>query len=85
MVLLTSLTAFAQEEQRSDSEDYRQFQGEILDSESREPLVFATLILEEHNISTITNSEGEFLLKIPREVADGYRSASSVSKRQRSS
>ena len=71
MVLLTSLTAFAQEEEQSDSENYRQFQGEILDSESREPLVFATLILEEYNISTITNSEGEFLLKIPREVADG--------------
>jgi hypothetical protein len=71
MVWLTSLTAFAQEEQRSDFGDFRQYQGEILDSDTREPLVFATLILEEYNISTITNSEGEFLLKIPPEVSQG--------------
>ena len=53
------------------SGDFRQFQGQVLDSESREPLVFATLILEDQNISTITNSEGEFLLKVPANLQSG--------------
>jgi hypothetical protein len=69
--LLTNLTGFGQEEGQPVSEDFLQFQGAVLDAETRDPLVFATLILEKQNISTITNSEGEFLLKVPKEVAGG--------------
>jgi hypothetical protein len=69
--LLTSLTILSQEEGQPVSRDFLQFQGEVLDAETREPLVFATLILEKQNISTITNSEGEFLLKVPKEVEGG--------------
>ena len=67
--LLFSMTIHAQEEGQPVSGDYLQYQGSVLDAETREPLVFATLILENQNISTITNSEGEFLLKVPNAVA----------------
>jgi len=69
--LLFSMTIHAQEEGQPVSGDYLQYQGSVLDAETREPLVFATLILENQNISTITNSEGEFLLKVPNAVAGG--------------
>lgn len=50
---------------------FHSYQGKVLDSDSGDPLIFATLILENQNISTVTNSEGEFLLKIPRNMEQG--------------
>ena len=52
--LLFSMTIHAQEEWQPVSGDYLQYQGSVLDAETREPLVFATLILENQNITTIT-------------------------------
>ncbi|PRX55519.1 carboxypeptidase-like regulatory domain-containing protein [Flagellimonas meridianipacifica] len=57
--------------QQNQEEDFKQFRGEVIDSSTKKPLVFATLSLEETNISTITNTEGEFLLKIPKDKASG--------------
>ena len=42
-----------------------ELQGKIIDSDSNKPLVFADLVVNGSNISTITNTDGEFLLKIP--------------------
>lgn len=50
--------------------DFKEYSGEILDSETKKPLVFATLTLEGTNVSTITNTEGEFALKLPADVGD---------------
>jgi len=50
---------------------FNQFKGEVVDSENNKPLVFATLTLEGSNISTITNTEGKFLLKIPTSIKQG--------------
>lgn len=50
---------------------YRSYRGEVVDAETKKPLVFAALALEGNNISTITNSDGEFLLKVPSEITDG--------------
>ncbi|MBJ7882350.1 carboxypeptidase-like regulatory domain-containing protein [Gelidibacter salicanalis] len=46
-------------------QDFSEFRGTIIDSQSKEPLAFATINVLETNISTITNSDGEFLLKVP--------------------
>lgn len=69
--MLLGTTLSAQEDAGQAPDGFRQFQGEVRDADSRDPLAFATLILEGQNISTITNSEGEFLLKVPLEVVDG--------------
>ncbi|MCW3807456.1 carboxypeptidase-like regulatory domain-containing protein [Plebeiibacterium marinum] len=45
-----------------------QYRGKIIDSESGAPLVFATLTIEGTNIATVSNSEGDFLLKVPKEM-----------------
>lgn len=64
----TSLFAFQQQEK---TENYKQYKGEVTDASSNKPLVFATLSVEGTNISTITNTEGSFLLKLPENMTEG--------------
>jgi len=47
---------------------YNQYRGKIVDSDTKKPLIFASLSIENTNISTITNTEGDFLLKIPNDI-----------------
>ncbi|WP_411031711.1 carboxypeptidase-like regulatory domain-containing protein [Spongiimicrobium sp. 3-5] len=51
--------------------DFNQYRGKIMDSQTKKPLVFASLALEDSNISTVTNTEGQFLLKIPKTITSG--------------
>ncbi|MGB2760312.1 MAG: carboxypeptidase-like regulatory domain-containing protein, partial [Maribacter stanieri] len=46
---------------------YSEYTGEVLDSNSKKALVFATLTVDNTNVTTITNSEGQFSLKVPTE------------------
>jgi hypothetical protein len=51
----------------TDSSSYKQFKGSILDSKTRNELIFASVIVSGTTISTISNSEGNFSIKIPTE------------------
>jgi len=64
--IFTSTTAFGQ----SDTSSFTQFKGIILDSKSKKELAFATLSVLGTNIAGVSNSEGEFSLKVPRENAN---------------
>jgi len=66
IVLFTTTDVLAQE-----NVDFKSFKGVIIETESKKPLVFATVALEGSNISTISNTEGEFLLKIPSDITTG--------------
>lgn len=46
-------------------QDYSEFSGLVIDSKSNKSLEFATIIVNNTNISTITNLDGAFLLKVP--------------------
>ena len=46
---------------------YKEFRGVVVDRDSKDRLAFATLFVNDTQISTITNTEGEFLLKVPNE------------------
>jgi hypothetical protein len=50
---------------RADSLNYVQYKGSVLEVDSRKPLGFATLTLEGANLSTVANSDGEFIFKVP--------------------
>jgi hypothetical protein len=63
--------ALAQESPGGQPATFRQYQGEVADADSGDPLVFATIVLENQNISTVTNSEGRFLLKVPEGIREG--------------
>lgn len=41
--------------------------GEVVDSLSHKPLVFASVFVEGTNIGTVTNTDGRFLIKIPEQ------------------
>ena len=58
VVIFTIFSAYSQEE-------YIEYSGKVVDSESGSPLIFASLEISNSNISTITNNDGEFLLKVP--------------------
>ena len=53
--------------QMTDSSSFRQFKGSILDIKTRNELVFASITVSGTTISTISNSEGKFSIKIPTE------------------
>ncbi|RKR12225.1 carboxypeptidase-like protein [Maribacter vaceletii] len=62
LLSFNSTIAFAFQEPEN---NYAEYKGEVLDKSSKKPLIFATLAIEKSNISTVTNTEGEFSLKIP--------------------
>ncbi|PCJ94045.1 MAG: hypothetical protein COA50_12855 [Flavobacteriaceae bacterium] len=66
-------SSFFQVEQNS---TYNQYKGEVKDGKTNKPLVFATINLEGTNISTVSNTEGKFLLKIPKNIDNGNVSIS---------
>jgi hypothetical protein len=56
---------------RDDSLNFVQYRGYVVEMDTRKPLGFATLTLEGANLSTVANSDGEFLFKIPVVNKDG--------------
>ncbi len=62
-VLLLMCTSFAISAQ--DTQAIKEISGKILDGENKQELIFTDIVVDGTNISTVTNSDGEFLLKIP--------------------
>lgn len=46
-------------------QEYKEIKGEIIDESSKNVLIFADILIKDTNISTITNSDGMFVLKVP--------------------
>jgi len=65
--LLFSIESIAQITDTTDS-SFTEYNGSVIDISTKKALVFADLNVKGTNISTITNSEGEFLLKIPNDI-----------------
>ena len=53
--------------QMADSSSFQQFKGSILDSKTKDELNFASITVAGTTISTISNSEGKFSIKVPTE------------------
>ena len=53
-------------EKESKDSSYIKITGKIIDAESYEALIFANIYLMNTNIATVSNSEGEFVIKVPR-------------------
>lgn len=51
-------------------EAFTEYQGKVLDKETKDPLVFVSLAIQNSNISTVTNTEGDFTLKVPDAFKD---------------
>jgi hypothetical protein len=53
----------------NDTLGFNEYKGKVIDSKTKKPLVFASLTIDDTNISTISNTQGEFLLKVPKVYA----------------
>ncbi len=51
----------------SQEKSYFEYRGKVIDQDTGKPLVFATISIEGTNIATVSNSEGEFILKVPKD------------------
>lgn len=49
-------------------DDFKAYAGVVVDSRNNDEIPSANLTIKGHNISTITNSDGEYLLKVPNSV-----------------
>ena len=59
-------SSFATNKIVNDTIGFNEYKGIVIDSKTKKPLVFASLVVNNTNISTITNTQGEFMLKIPK-------------------
>jgi len=57
---------FSQTNPKEQAVNYTEFKGKVINADSKEPLPFANLSLIGTNITSITNSNGEFIIKIPK-------------------
>jgi hypothetical protein len=65
-----TLAFFQDAGQEQQDQSFKQFKGEVTGADSNKSLAFATIAIEGTNISTITNADGEFSLKVPNEIAE---------------
>jgi hypothetical protein len=49
---------------KNDPQDMITIKGKVIDAETRNPLIFATVAVMETNVAIVTNIDGEFTLKI---------------------
>jgi hypothetical protein len=49
---------------KNDQQTLLTFKGKVVDAETGTPLVFASIAVKETNVATVTNIDGEFLIKI---------------------
>jgi len=52
---------------RKSQQDYIAIKGKVVDMETGTPLIFAGVAVKESNIATVTNVDGEFLIKVPQD------------------
>ena len=70
LFLFGANTIIAQEDDTK--EHFKEIEGKVIDAETNNDLIFADIVLENSNISTVSNSDGHFTLKIPKTYADGH-------------
>ena len=64
---LNQNTYAIQNEPLQDLQVLTEYKGQILDNQTKKPLVYADLNIKGTNISTVSNTEGEFSLKVPKQ------------------
>jgi hypothetical protein len=66
-LLIVTPTVMAQE---GPGVDFKEYKGEVVDAKTKEILEFATISVTNSNISTISNMDGVFSLKVPIDLVE---------------
>lgn len=67
LIVLNFLMIFSLTAQQQNG-SFTEFRGRVIDRATRAPLAYCNVILEGTNLATVTNAEGEFSLKIPKDL-----------------
>ncbi|MBA4322568.1 MAG: hypothetical protein C0408_07090, partial [Odoribacter sp.] len=65
----TAAAGINKEKKINDQQTFTPIKGKVVDIETLNALVFASVTLKESNIATVTNIDGEFIIKIPENEA----------------
>ncbi|QQS51739.1 MAG: carboxypeptidase-like regulatory domain-containing protein [Bacteroidota bacterium] len=57
--------------QQNDTSSFVEIEGKIVDSKTAAPIVFASAVVTGTSISTVSNNDGEFILKVPKSKSTG--------------
>ena len=68
MQIQASTIYIGEEEDLTDTTKYNIYTGTVIDANDKTPLPFASIESEGRNIATVTNIDGEFTLKVPKET-----------------
>jgi hypothetical protein len=60
----TAFAGIAPDKKKNDQQTYTSIKGKVVDKETLTPLVFASVSVKETNVATVTNIDGEFIIKI---------------------
>ena len=71
LILTSVLFLFSLNIQAQTEDVFKELKGKVIDLDSKAPLIFADIVIKDSNISTVTNADGEFLLKIPENHFEG--------------
>jgi hypothetical protein len=61
----TAHAGMTKDKKKNDQQTYVSIKGKVVDKETLNALVFASVMLKETNIATVTNIDGEFVIKVP--------------------
>ncbi|MGM0666040.1 MAG: carboxypeptidase-like regulatory domain-containing protein [Bacteroidota bacterium] len=70
--LATARAAGSTDMNTQDQQSFITLKGKVVDMETGNPLIFATIALKGTNVATVSNLDGEFILKIDVEVSDPF-------------
>jgi hypothetical protein len=73
IALPAAATSFTAEDglfKKQDPQNYRTYSGRVVDAETGNQLIFATVAVQGTNVATVTNIDGEFTLKIDRNMSN---------------
>jgi len=59
--------SFFEKKQTQNDDSFKTFQGKIVDAGSLQPLIFASVRIQGSNIATVSNTQGEFSIKVPQQ------------------
>ncbi|WP_029033590.1 carboxypeptidase-like regulatory domain-containing protein [Salinimicrobium terrae] len=68
LVFLLSLPMEVLAALQQSSDGFTEYKGQVINSRNQDPLAGAYLSVQDSNISTVTNTDGEFSLKIPKDL-----------------
>lgn len=66
---------FQNAQQQRQDQSFKQYRGEVIGTDSNKSLVFATIAIEGTNLSSISNADGEFSLKVPNAIVSDVANA----------